>query len=563
MSRFGSSEGAWGRSAVPLLALLLLALLLAAFAEPLSGILTRRVVDSANGVLAGCAGVLLLVDVALRRQGQAHRWRGARDSLLVALALGSALAWWNFGQLHYPHYVHYSDTYHYYLGSKYFPELGYTRLYACAAVADAEAGPGTGVADRDLRNLATNRLESTSAVLADPDGCKRHFSAARWRSFAHDVAWFRERVPRSRWHAMQRDHGYNPPPSWGALGSWLANLGPASDLQIHALAALDPVLLALMWVAVGWAFGRRALCVAVIYWGTNLFGVFGWTGGAFLRQVWLAAAIGGICCLRRDRPAAGGALLTLATLLRIFPGTLLLAVAVGAAWKMGRERRATLAAAHRRLLAGGLAAAGLIVALSLVGHAGGRPWFDFVANSRLHLTTPLKNHVGLRTLIAYDSATVERRIQGDSAVERYRIWRDARLERFGEREFVYWTLLAGYIALLAFAVRDQPDWVAAVLGIGLIPVAFELTNYYYAILLGFGLLAARHAFIAAALCGVAALSWAIVDLLHWQDEILTGCSAMVVLFVVFCAAWVLRERSNAANGDVVERSTAAGKGGCS
>ena len=540
MSRFGSRGGAWRRSAVPLLALVLLALLLAAFAEPLAGVLTRRVVDSAKGILAGCAAVLLLVDVVLGRLGQTDRWRSARNGLLVALALASALSWWSFGQLHYPHYVHYSDTYHYYVGSKYFPELGYTRLYACAAVADAEAGPGTGVADRSLRDLATNRLESTSEVLADPEACKGHFSAARWLSFAHDVAWFRERVPRARWHGMQRDHGYNPPPSWGALGGWLANLAPASDLQIYALTALDPVLLALMWLAVGWAFGWRVLCVAVIYWGTNLFGIFGWTGGAFLRQAWLAAAIGGICCLRRDKPAAGGALLTLATLLRIFPGTILLAIAAGAAWKLGRERRLTLAPAHRRLLAGGLAAAGVIVALSLVGHGGGRPWLDFVTNSRLHLATPLKNHVGLRTVIGYDSATVERRIQGASAVERYRLWRDARQERFAERELVYWTLLIAFVTLLAFAVRGQPEWIAGVLGIGLIPIAFELTNYYYAILLGFGLLSVRHEIIGAALCGVAALSWAIVELFHWQDEILTWCSAMVVLFAVFCTAVTLR-----------------------
>jgi hypothetical protein len=83
--------------------------------------------------------------------------------------------------------------------------------------------------------------------------------------------------------------------------------------------------------------------------------------------------------------------------------------------------------------------------------------------------------------------------------------------------------------------------VAAVLGIGLIPMAFELTNYYYTILLGYGLLFVRRAVVGAALCGVAALSWAFVERWQWRDEFLTWCSAMVILFVIFCTGLVLRK----------------------
>jgi hypothetical protein len=186
-------------------------------------------------------------------------------------------------------------------------------------------------------------------------------------------------------------------------------------------------------------------------------------------------------------------------------------------------------------------AAGAIVSLSLLTYGGPGPWSAFVDNSRIHLATPLKNHVGLRTVLAYDADAVDRRIQEDSAIERYESWRDARRERFAERVAVYWTLLAAFAAVLAFTLRGQPDWVAAVLGIGLIPVAFELTNYYYAILLGYGLLFLRKEVIGAALCGVAALSWAIVDRWQWQDEILTWCSAMVILFAIFCTGLMLRE----------------------
>ena len=75
-----------------------------------------------------------------------------------------------------------------------------------------------------------------------------------------------------------------------------------------------------------------------------------------------------------------------------------------------------------------------------------------------------------------------------------------------------------------------------VLGIGVIPVAFELTNYYYAVLLGFALLSARRREFGTALCGVAGVSWVIAGTFQWRDEIMTWCSAMVIFYVVWCTA---------------------------
>ena len=56
--------------------------------------------------------------------------RGARawDVGLALLGLAGALCWSNLGQFNFPGFGHPSETFHYYLGAKYFPELGYTRL---------------------------------------------------------------------------------------------------------------------------------------------------------------------------------------------------------------------------------------------------------------------------------------------------------------------------------------------------------------------------------------------------------------------------------------------------
>ncbi|MBW2666423.1 MAG: hypothetical protein JRE13_09050 [Deltaproteobacteria bacterium] len=507
---------------------------LATFADEIAGPGSRRAVESAKALVAALGAALLILDLVLRRAGHSAWLRRLREVALVLLAMVAGLAWWNFMQFHYLHYTHVSDTFHYYVGSKYFDELGHSRLYACTAIADAEAGTHTGVSGRLLRNLETNRLEPTTSTLADPDACKRHFDVPRWDMFTHDVGWFRDRVPRSRWHAIQRDHGYNPPPTWTALGGALAASAPASDAWILALGAIDPLLLCAMWAAIAWAFGWRALCVAAIFWGTNLFAGFGWTGGSFLRQAWLVASIGGICLLRRGRPASAGASLAVAASLRIFPAALLVGVALRGLWSLMSSERRGVAADHRRFTAGALAGAAAIVTVSLVAVGGFQPWLEFIDNSRTHLATPLKNHVGLQTVLAYDADHVDRLIQGGTAEDRYLEWRAARESRSAERVVGYWLLLTGFGILLAFAVRDQPDWVAATLGIGLIPVAFELTNYYYAILLGYGLLVVRWPGIGPALLGLSALGWVIVDRRQWQDEIMVWGSVFVLVFVCFC-----------------------------
>jgi hypothetical protein len=539
MSRPDSRAGVGLRTAAALLALVLAASVLLAFSDTLSDVLTRRSVETLKAVIAACAAALMFLDAALRRRGRSDRWRGPRDVGLAVLAVASALGFWNFLQLHYDHWVHYSDTYHYFVGSKYFPELGYTRLYACAAVADAEAAPERIAPDRTLRDLGTNRLLTMAEVLEGAAACRARFSAARWADFAGDIAWFRGKVPPARWAAMQRDHGYNPPPAWGLLGGSLANLGPAGDGRILALTLLDPLLLAVMWGCVAWAFGWRSLCAAVIFWGTNLFGDFGWNGGSFLRQSWLASAVIGICCLRRSRPATGGFLLGVAALLRIFPGVILVALGLRALWSL--RQGGSIAPAHRRIAAGALAALGLIVPLSAL-HAGGvGAWGDFVENSRLHLATPLKNHVGLRTVLAFDAEAVDRRLRDGTASERYDAWSAARTAQFERRRAAYWLAVAAFVGLLAVSLRHRSDWVAAILGVGLIPIAFELTQYYYVILLVYGLSSRRWPAVGGMLCSVAALGWVIVDRWQWQDEIMTWCSVVVVAFVLFCTETARRD----------------------
>jgi hypothetical protein len=481
------------------------------------------------------AGALLLGVGAL---GSARGRRPGRvfDALLAVLGLLAAACWWNLGRFNFPMFGHPSETYHYYVGAKYFRELGYTNLYRCTALADAEAGRGAEVAARWARDLGTNRLVPAAELLRDPALCKARFTPERWRSFRRDVAFFRDRLPVARWQRTQVDHGYNATPAWGLVGGLLAQSGPATERRILLLQLLDPLLLAATGLAIARTFGWRALCVVLLYWGTNHPAQYGWIGGSYLRQLELAALLVGICCLRRARSGAAGALLAGAALVRVFPAVAFAGVALRALWGALAARRLALSREHRRFALAALATAALVVPLSGVAAGGLGAWPAFAENSRVLLGTPLRNHVGLRTLLAFDPAATSRQLLDPALDDPYAPWKEARLGTFAARRPVFLACLAVFLVLLAAAVRRAGDWEATVLALGLVPIALELTGYYWSLLAAYALLWERRPWIGAALCALSAAGWAVAGLLPGEeryDEVFTWISLATVAFVAF------------------------------
>jgi hypothetical protein len=457
--------------------------------------------------------------------------------MLAVLGVVALLAWWSFGHFHFPAYVQVHEHYHYYLGAKYFPELGYSRLYQCTAVADVEAGLGSQVANRWIRDLSTNELERGREIVKDPAACTGHFTPARWDMFKHDVAWFRSHRTPDEWSIAQFDHGYNGTPVWAIAGTLLAGSGPVTDQKIFRLALLDPVLILVMWAFVWWAFGWRVMCVSVIWWGTNYLSRYFWTGGAFLRTDWLAFAVIGVCLVKRGWPAAGGAALTYATLLRIFPGLIIAGLVLKAGITMWRRRAFRLTPEHRAFAIGSVVAGVALIATSVVvvGHSvsgGVDAWEGFVANSRKHLATPLTNNMGLKTIMSFEPKS-RAAVLGAFWIDKpWDTWNAARRRVFEERKPAYWALVAAFVALLAFAVERQDDWVALVLGTALIPVATELTCYYYAILAIFGLLWRKFPLSGALLCGLAAASSIVPALWSSDDDVYAVLSALTLAYVI-------------------------------
>src|SRR5262245_43229870 len=178
-----------------------------------------------------------------RREGErrpiSERWK---KFVGISLAVLSVALYFNAFKLGYEKWYHRHDQYHYYFGSKYFPELGYDRLYRCTLVAEDEIGvarDGNGRtfdlrkearhADRKVRDLGgTNLLIPASEVLENPGDCKNHFSPEKWEAFKADTIFWRSEADKNYWQGMQKDHGFNPPPVWILIGRFIAGLAPAS-----------------------------------------------------------------------------------------------------------------------------------------------------------------------------------------------------------------------------------------------------------------------------------------------------------------------------------------------
>jgi hypothetical protein len=425
----------------------------------------------------------------LRQEGRPNHAKKLRDALLVAVLLVSSATYLNFFSFHFGNFIHGWDTFHYYVGSKYFKELGYSRLYECVAVADSEDPQWLRRVElRKLTNLRTNALETTKEILAHPEECKKHFTPARWQEFKRDNEYFRGRETPKRWDETSTDHGYNATPVWNMLGSILANTAPASHTHLMLLNMIDPLYYLGMILLSMWAFGWRVTAVAMAVFATNFPSRFYWTGGAFLRWDWLFFTAATVCFLKKKMPFAAGLSLGYAALLRVFPGFLVVGPVLGLGMHLYQVRKVfpltALSKFYLRFFLGGILAVAVLVPASFGTSHGIESYKEFVKNSVKHKETPLTNYMGLRTVIAFRPDEVGRLMRDNTKPDPWASWKKARIDGYHHAFPVYVAIVLGFLVLIALATRKAEPWMAAAMGITFIPFAAELTCYYYAFIIG-------------------------------------------------------------------------------
>lgn len=390
-----------------------------------------------------------------------------RATLLLALlavastSQATAVELWRFTTTSW---VRVWNVYHYYLGSKYFDELGYRDLYAATLRADRE-GDDDWHDIRRVRNLATYVTEPRAA--ADRYRSDGNFSAERWREFSADVAALREFRPPRTWRGIFVDRGYNPSPLWTVVGGGLATLLPARSLPaLKALCALDLLLMAAAFWGLARVFGLRAAAWALLLFTLTPVNDSRLIGG-FLQYDWFCALAGGLCLLRRGRSWPAGALVAYAVMTRVFP--LILVASAGmplvVEWiRSGRFRRADMAF----FLSFGLFC-GVGFGAGCLTESGVDAWKQFAGNLAHHASEHVygERRVGLEHVFSRDAGAV---VRGESDA-------DPR-EATDRRRGLY--IAAAAVFVLAWLAATLRRAVPDALLLGLAPLfALAVSSRYY------------------------------------------------------------------------------------
>jgi hypothetical protein len=499
--------------------------------------------------IAGLA--LYLAGLRRRQRGLLEPRHSGRRLLLVCVALLAFAANYN---LFLWTGIHRHEFYHYYLGSKYFPELGYFDLYTCSVEAvRSEGGEVPGSAE--MTDLRSKRRLTVARVMATAPDCPSAFTPARWERFRADVEAFRDWMGDAGWRGVLRDHGYNPSPAWTLVGRPLASLVPPRPAALWVLARIDLLLLLVLFGAIARVFGLEAACVGAIAWGACGHTRYQWTGDAFLRQLWLATSVGAVCALARGRFALGGSLLAASTLERVFPGALFLGYGVREIGWWIRAR--TVTPGFGRFVAGaGITSLIVFGAATWVAGRGIEAWSGFAENTRGMLALTPQNALGLDYALSFTTVPPPGglpadRIAREDVIQAYRRrmlgsrapWRAALLGVFG--------LLFGGAAWRGAA--RGPDgmprlaaWESVAMGSAAIPFLTMPASYYVGFIVMGAMLATRRPAIGVALLaavvglalplvlypgraiGFATSSWALLGYSAWLLAALWRPAAPVV-----------------------------------
>lgn len=467
----------------------------------------------------------------LRKIGKGAYLLSSRVVLLGTLAFLAYSSYYNFYNWHFQNDIHSWEVYHYYLGSKYFPEVGYHGLYECTTVADSEDGFAARARNRRLRDHRTNTIRPASYVLDNPQLCKESFTEMRWQEFKQDLKWFRGVMAPDRWDNMQKDHGYNPPPVWTTIGRIVGSFYETTTPDIRALVHLDMTIVLIAFALIWWAFGWEGCFLALIVWGLNYPSRYYWIGGAFLRYSWFFAAMTGLSLLKKGKYIGGGFFMALSTSITIFPLFFLVGPFFQAFQKIiPAKSLKTLSLAQKKFLGSVIVSGLLLFAVSLPGTGRGFDAYkEFAHVMTNHMNTPLTNNMGLKTLMAFRFDKVGEKLYANDRLDPFEIWKQERRDAFDSVKPLYLAILAIFLFFLWKTVPTLEIWEATALGCLLIPLFNELTCYYYSFITAAALIAYRRPRLALLMLA-ATLAWLYCEFdFGWFDVKYTYASLVGVL----------------------------------
>jgi hypothetical protein len=419
-------------------------------------------------------------------------------ALIVLAVLFSFAIFHNLGTYRSGTFVHYGEMFHYYLGPKYFKELGQYELYNAVIVADAEQ-------DNALAglpfytDLRTYQNAPRATAIRDAERLRGLFSKERWSAFKNDVSFFEKATGMPRAPGLLvllTDHGYNASPVSTLVLGILTNAIPVT--QIHLLVSLDVLLVAAMIALVFRTFGFDVGALFAACFFVNILNDHEYISGSLLRYDWLFCIVAAVCLLEKRRYASSSFLLALSAMIKVFPAVLFYGIAV-AIFQKWRSTRALGENFKRFILTAGVT--GVVLFLLPAVYLGSvlQPWREFSAKTALHDSGVYVNHLGLRGIVIFEPSHLSLERFAETYKSSYtndivRHWQDVKEEEFRQKKpIVVVSSLFVLACVTAIIWRRRSEVESVLWPLFLIYTTSYPSHYYYTFLCLFVLLFFRRA----------------------------------------------------------------------
>gem|GEM_PF-3650127 len=424
-------------------------------------------------------------------------------SLRTKVAVGLVVAFsfcvfHNLGTFRGGSFVHYGEMFHYYVGPKYFKELGHYELYNAVIVADTEQG-NEFAALPFYTDLRTYQNLKRHVAVRDALRIKGLFSEQRWDAFKADVAYFKSKLNKPKSPDMiflLMDHGYNGSPVSTFLLGTIANLVPVT--QVLWLALIDVGLVLLMIAVVFRTFGFELGALFAIYFFTSILSGQEFLSGSLLRYDWLLYIVVAVCLLDRGRYAWAAFFLTLSAMLRVFPALLFFGIAVTMFQKLRATRKIDRQSARFTAVAGATALLLFVLPSVSLGSVT-QPWKDFYGKIRLHESGVYVNHLGFAGVALFEPSQLSLESFATAFKTRspdiVRHWQDVKEHELRNKKPLM--IFAGLVVLACITAviwrRQEHESHSVLWPLFLVYATGYVSGYYYTFLCLFILLFFRRA----------------------------------------------------------------------
>jgi len=373
------------------------------------------------------------------------------------------------------------DFYVYYMGPKYFPELGYHGLYDAHTIADYEDDFRAYRPMVPVRSLTDNLLVRKGSIVERKDEIVSWFTPARWQEFKADISVFRaEYIFDRRDSRWAQDHGYNGTPLTTAInGTLLRQPFLSTERFVELMPWSDLLIVIVAGATIAYVLGAQWGLLFVIVFSANPLNDYITVGGSYLRYLHFVSLALGIVALRKGHGGTAGFLVAVSTHLRVF--AILFASALLLSDLLRPERRRLLFERRRFYLS--FAAVGLLLlaGTSLLRVPGEQNvWVDFAKNTLLHSKTYAYNALGLKYPFMYsDEANYEVLASRSKPID----WRTEVAARLSRNAVGYRLAAAAFITLsILYLRRVRSGGEALFVGFVWMYALLQVTVYDYVLM---------------------------------------------------------------------------------